>query len=130
MGKLNKEISGIIQGLTHLNSEMEIPCSIEKEITVVLSYVQSDATLLDVTCCVRLHTLLHAVGIVVAQSLKTGQTFSYVHCDGRNNVGSCCLTMLRPFAWGFSLQEESTLKLLKVCNNIRSSFQHNLSRKG
>ena len=105
MGKLNKEISGIIQGLTHLNSEMEIPCSIEKEITVALSYVQSDATLLDVTCCVRLHTLLHA-------------------------VGSCYLTMLRPFAWGFSLQEELTLKLLKVCNNIRSSFQHNLCRKG
>ena len=29
---------------------------------VVLSPVQTDATLLDVTCCVRLHTLLHVVG--------------------------------------------------------------------
>ena len=27
-----------------------------------LSPVQTDATLLDVTCCVRLHTLLHVVG--------------------------------------------------------------------
>jgi len=41
-----------------------------------LSYVQKDATLLDVTCCVRLHTLLH----VVAQSLK-------LSANGRNNVG-------------------------------------------
>ena len=36
-----------------------------------LSPVQTDATLLDVTCCVYLHTLLH----VVARSLKPGQTF-------------------------------------------------------
>ena len=27
-----------------------------------LSPAQTDATLLDVTCCVRLHTLLHVVG--------------------------------------------------------------------
>ena len=34
--------------------------------------LQTDATLLDVTCCVRLHTLLH----VVAQSLKPVKLFS------------------------------------------------------
>ena len=34
--------------------------------------MQTDATLLDVTCCVRLHTLLH----VVAQSLKPVKLFS------------------------------------------------------
>ena len=28
----------------------------------MLGCVQTDATLLDVTCCVRLHTLLHVVG--------------------------------------------------------------------
>ena len=34
--------------------------------------MQTDATLLDVTCCVRLHNLLH----VVAQSLKPVKLFS------------------------------------------------------
>ena len=34
-------------------------------------------TLLDVTCCVRLHTLLHVVGSCRAK-FETGQTFSYV----------------------------------------------------
>ena len=38
----------------------------------VLSPVQTDATLLDVTCCVRFHTLLH----VVAQGLKPVKLFS------------------------------------------------------
>ena len=38
--------------------------------------------LLNVTCCVRLHTLLHVVAlVVVAQSLNTGQTFSNVQTD-------------------------------------------------
>ena len=39
-----------------------------------LKPVQTDATLLDVTCCIRFHTLLHVVACVllgvVAQSLK------------------------------------------------------------
>jgi len=47
---------------------------------VHLSYVQTDATLVDATCCVRLHTLLHVVGSCCAK-IKTGQTFSYV-CMG------------------------------------------------
>ena len=34
-------------------------------------------TLLDVTCCVRLHTLLHVGGSCRAKC-ETGQTFSYV----------------------------------------------------
>ena len=40
--------------------------------------MQTDATLLDVTCCVRLHTLLHVVTLlrVVAQSLKPVKLFS------------------------------------------------------
>ena len=32
--------------------------------------MQTDATLLDIFCCVRLHTLLHVVGSSLAQSLK------------------------------------------------------------
>ena len=47
---------------------------------VHLSYVQTDATLVDVTCCVLLHTLLHVVGSCWAK-FETGQTFSYVQTD-------------------------------------------------
>ena len=39
-----------------------------------LSPVQTDATLLDVTCLVRLHTLLHVVGCCCAK-FETGRTF-------------------------------------------------------
>ena len=41
-------------------------------------------TLLDVTCCIRLHTLLLVVGSCWAK-LENGQTFSYMQTDGRNN---------------------------------------------
>ena len=41
-------------------------------------------TLLDVTCCIRLHTLLLVVGSCWAK-LETGQTFSYMQTDRRNN---------------------------------------------
>ena len=36
--------------------------------------MQTDTTLLDVTCCVRFHTLLHVVGCCCAR-FETGQTF-------------------------------------------------------
>ena len=39
-----------------------------------------DATLLDVTCCVRLHTLLHVVACCCAK-FETGKTDSYVQTD-------------------------------------------------
>ena len=58
--------------------------------------MQTDATLLDVTCCVRLHTLLH----VVAQSLKPVKLFSQqlptfllFRDRQRNNVGSVCTAL-------------------------------------
>ena len=51
----------------------------------VLSLLQTDPTLLDVICCLRLHTLLHVVGTCCAK-FETGQTFSYA-----NKVGSCCV---------------------------------------
>ena len=52
-----------------------------------LSYLQTDKTLLDVTCCVRFHTLLHVVGcccVLLLEILnrstfipvKTGETLS------------------------------------------------------
>ena len=48
-------------------------------------------TLLDVTCYVCLHTLLHVVGSCGAK-FKTSQTFSYVQMDATtaNNVASVC----------------------------------------
>ena len=46
----------------------------------ILSPVQTDATLLDVTCCVRLHTLLHVVGSCCTK-FKTSQTFICVEKD-------------------------------------------------
>ena len=56
-------------------------------------------TLLDVTCCVRLHTLLHVVGCCCAK-FETGQTFqpttpniSFVPWSPRRSA-----TMLDPFA--------------------------------
>ena len=47
---------------------------------VHLSYVQTDAALVDVTFCVLLHTLLHVVGSCCAK-FQTGQSFSYVQTD-------------------------------------------------
>ena len=51
-------------------------------------------TLLDVICCVRLHTLLHVVWSCCAK-FETGQTFSYVQTDATtyNIVGSCCVRL-------------------------------------
>ena len=48
-------------------------------------------TVLDVTCCVCLHTLLRVVGSCGAK-FKTSQTFSYVQTDATtaNNVASVC----------------------------------------
>ena len=45
-------------------------------------------TLLDVICCVRLHTLLRGVGSFCTK-FETGQTFSYVQTDATtsNSVG-------------------------------------------
>ena len=61
--------------------------------------MQTDATLLDVTCCVRLHTLLHVVGCCCAK-FETGQTFqpttpniSFVPWSPKRSA-----TMLDPFA--------------------------------
>ena len=67
--------------------------------------MQMHATLLDVTCCIHLHTLLHVVGSCCAK-FETGQTFSNVQLlldtTTPNDVGSCLQTILSPFAQGFS----------------------------
>ena len=70
-----------------------------------LSRVQTDATLLDVTCCVRLQTLLHVVGCccVLLRKVWNRSNFSannsqHFFCSviaeaWRNNVGSVCTTL-------------------------------------
>ena len=45
-------------------------------------------TLLDVTCYVCLHTLLLCCCVLLGV-IETGQTFSYVHANGRNNSQHC-----------------------------------------
>ena len=50
-------------------------CSLVRDICVPLTAAcKPHPILLDVTCCVRLHTLLHVVGSCCA-NLETGQTF-------------------------------------------------------
>ena len=44
-------------------------------------------TLLDATCCVRLHTLLHVVACCCAK-FETGQTFQPTTSNSSNNVGA------------------------------------------
>ena len=65
-------------------------------VCVTLSFVQTYAKLLDVTGCVRLHTLLH----VVAQSLKPVKvlsqqlpTFLLFRDLWPNNVRICCVRL-------------------------------------
>ena len=46
---------------------------------VILKLCATDATLLDVTCCARLYSLLHVVECCweLLRKIETGQTFSY-----------------------------------------------------
>ena len=62
-------------------------------------------TLLDVTCCVRLHTLLHVVGCCCAK-FETGQTFRPVQTDATLLAYNSrhCWELLRPFARSLTLE--------------------------
>ena len=63
---------------------------------------------LDVTCCVRLQTLLHVVAFCWELLRKgwTGQTFSHLQTDAttHNIAGPTCWELLRPFAQSFKAQ--------------------------
>ena len=96
-----------------------------------------DATLLDVTCCVRLLTLLHVVGSCCPK-FETGQTLSYVQTNASipNNVGellannfasvcSLCCMLLR--CWELSRKRFETGQTLScvqtdatISNNVAS----------
>ena len=62
-------------------------------------------TLLDVICCVRLHTLLHVVGCCCAK-FETGQTFRPVQTDATLLAYNSrhCWELLRPFARSLTLE--------------------------
>ena len=76
-------------------------------VTFRLNPVQTDETLLDVTCCVRLHTLLFACCCVllgvVAKSLKQAKLLAM--CKGTQHLltllGELCWELLSPFARTF-----------------------------
>ena len=64
----------------------------------------TDATLLNVTCCVRLHTLLRVVGSCCAK-FESSQIFSYVQTDTTtpNNIESCWPTKVTSVCTGLEL---------------------------
>ena len=78
---------------------------------------QTDATLLDVTCCVRLNTLLHVVGSCCAK-FDTGQNFSYVPNERHNSL-HCWL--LGPFARSIK-STKSQKKVLSLMNSHLSFY--------
>ena len=87
-------------------------------VQVTLRPVQTDATLLDGTCCVRLHTLLH----VVKQSLKTVNLLST--CKRTQQLP----TMLRPLARGFKRCETKIRQLLRRQRQRERHFEKMNSR--
>ena len=68
------------------------PCLVE--------WKSRNITMLDVTCCVRLHTLLHAVACCCAK-FETGQT---PRANGRNNSQHCFFLFLHFNNFHFVLQ--------------------------
>ena len=62
-------------------------------------------TLLDVTCCVGLYTLLHVVACCWKVLRKAWNRSNFkLRANGRSIVGSCWQTMLCPFARGLTQQ--------------------------
>ena len=97
------------------------------------SPVQTDATLLDVTCCARLHILLHVVGCCCAK-FETGQTFqpttpniSFVPWSSKRSA-----TMLDLFAqlfqhcWGHARSLHTVYKDLWVVSFPRCTAGPNI----
>ena len=66
-------------------------------------------TLLDVTCCVRLHTLLHVVACCCAK-FETGQTFPLMQTDATLLAyNSQCWELLRPFARSLNVRSQKRI---------------------
>ena len=101
--------------------------------SLFLGCVQTDATLLNVTCCVRLHTLLHVVASCCTK-FEAGQTFqpttpniSFVLWSPKRSA-----TMLDPFAqlfqhcWGHVRSSRTVYKDLWVVSFPRCTTGPNI----
>ena len=98
-----------------------------KILAITSSPVQTGATLLDVTCCVRLHPCCMLLDVVVCCCAKfeTGQTFqpttpniSFVpwwQQQWRNNVGSCCVRLHAALKSLHSVRLQPSSVCISVC---------------
>ena len=75
----------------------------------------TDATLLNVTCCVRLHTLLRVVGSCCAK-FESSQIFSYYTCKRTQQLPTMLRVAgqqkLRPFARGLNCLDSEPAHIL------------------
>ena len=83
--------------------------------------MQTDATLLDITCSVRLHTLLHVVARCCAEP-GTGQTFSYVQTDA-TSPNIVAPTMLGIAASVLAVLCKRLRQLLTTRNSMQQGVQ-------
>ena len=101
----------------------------------VLSPVQTGATLLDVTCCVRLHSLLHVVGCCCVLLRKVWNRSNFSANDSQHffcsvmtaTMAQQCWDLLRPFArslkkLAFSWFATFFCLYLRVCSLLTDVF--------
>ena len=99
------------QSLTLTTHNTNRHCSVKPRPNDRNMSTQHIATLLDATCCVRLATVLHMLG-VVGSGLKmvkfepttpnTSTVAKRTQHVASNNVAICCVGMLRSFGRGLS----------------------------
>ena len=102
----------------------------------VLSPVQTGATLLDVTCCVRLHSLLHVVGCCCVLSRKVWNRSNFSANNSQHffcsvmtaTMAQQCWEFLRPFArslkkLAFSSFATFFCLYLRVCSLLTDVFR-------
>ena len=82
----------------------------EQRAQKVLSLEQTDATLLEATCCVRLHTLLHFVACCCIR-LNTTATRTQQHAK---LLAQQCCELLRPFTSSLRMRGKSWILMWPV----------------
>ena len=104
----------------------------------VISSLQTDTTLLDVTCCVRLHSLLYVVACcwellhkVSDRSNFWTNNSQHFFCSviaeaWRNNVGSICAALLH--CWRYARAIHMVTKVLWVVSFPRCTAGPNVVR--
>ena len=89
---------------------------------------QMDTTLLDVICCVHLHTLLHVVACCwefSCSKFETGQTFSYVQAEattpnivGPTKLGVVASVCMYSFTINLSVNYFIDLYICFICTHV------------